>query len=934
MGKCKNCRTPLKKGEKFCGECGQPVPCAKVSGPVRIIIIALVILFLGIIIWSQRMGIAMLTGGKLFGFRMSDITAEEWDGEIEPPTAKEQEKLVAYVEDLQSYSERRLRGDEKDYYQEYIALFVMLTDCAAGDITLDLDTLQEQFNRSLKEVKKEQSLWGKITATVTMDVHAADYDKDIIVDKDAYLAYMLKNAASAMFLQGQDEMALAMASMATSLTPGDSSMSNLVANILKEYGMLDTSYEMLQYALRVNPNDEAALHTLGMLCIDMGEYEEAERCFNRMLRLSGGKGPANQGWMLLALAEGDVHSAYLYMLEAAREGYTHTITEVYEAFKLRSDYFDIAGPIFDQYPLYELVKFERTQQVFDATLDTIDQQVVIDRKLKVCHDAGGSIVAQAENLLEGKRYLEDMVGLIGNNFFGYMSTLKSDLEEALAIFSDPALQSFLNGDGTALLELGAKYGRFEEETNVYTYSYEQEIFFLNILQDYLKYNLEKNEEKYLDAAINKIDTEMEGTPLNDFMNRWREYGEEVEKTVEPMQKWDGVDITTMHQMISYLYDSLPSYQLMIKNFETNGHGLFYGQFTIEQYENLNKAIEEIYPLIEQGYMEQAILCEEYYLYTNNILGYIANDDIYNEWRFYQQLNIQFPLLMYPLAGCMYNEMLALGAMTVFGDAAPIGSADIHIPGTPQFPVTGMGSPTGEPVIIWEFEPPPNDAISIAADELWGEAILSDPSLSGGDGLGEGGEKDPIHGGDQDDAGEGGEKTDGEGTQEPIKPEIYITLDPENNKPAEATTTEEYTIESPTKLKYNLGKLIELNIDPLTGEVSFGSNLILGGGKVSLNSTTGDITLYGHLGPDQNLGVSWGAFEASAIGGKFGGYGRLTINVNEGKITSAEIGADLGATIAGNTIDTEVGYDFATGVRKDTASALVGVIKRTLKTEVK
>lgn len=925
MSRCKYCKVRIKGRKKFCGTCGQPVVKNRLSQTAKITIIVSVVVLLLMFVWVQRISIARLTDGKLFGYHTRVITAEEMDGEVAPPTEEETEEFLAYVADLQSYSERRLWGEKKKIYQETTAVMRMLTDCAAGESTLSLENIEKEFDRNLKDIKKDQNIFKNLLGEFLVVAGAEDLPEEVYLDKNLYLAYLLKNASSTLFVQGYTDISLAMASMATALAPQDSSMASLVANILKEYHITDTSYEMLHYALRLNPNDEAALHTLGMLCIDMGEYEEAERCFNRMLRLSGGTGPANQGWMLLALAEGDLASGYLYMLEGAREGYTHVITEVYEAFRARSDYFEIAGPIFDQYPLYELVKFERTKQIFDATLDTIEQQVVIDRKMIVCRDAAGSIIAQAENLLETKRYMEEMGGLIVGNLVDFLSTYGDEFAQLKNMFSDSDVTAFLKGDLTALWDIGKRYVAPEEESNVYKYNYEQEIFFLNILQDYMEYNFEKNLEKYMDAAMKKLDVEAEGTPVAAYVDRWEEYGQEVGEVMAYAQKWDGVEIGP-HNYLAALMDWLPSLLFMNNNFETNGHGLFYGRFTVEQYTNLNRAAAEIAPMLEEGYLQLAILCEEYYLYTNNILGYIADDTIYNEWRYNQRLNVMFPLLYYPAAGFFYNEILAMAATMTYGSAAPVGDWDIHVPGTPEFPVTGMGTPTGEPEIIWEYKPPSTAALDEAADKLWEEAISADSSLGSGQ------EDEPVGGLYPED----GIQQSGPLSLEDVDPELYITLDPKADTVAEAetnyTTIITETVESPIKLKVPLGDIFSVTIDPFTGDISLSatSKKKLLSGSVKVNLDSGDVTLYGHLGPSIDGGPKFGVTSTNAASLRFGGYTKIVLDPSEMEISSAEIGADAGAEAIGFGTEVEVGYDLATGIKVDTASKIVGGVKTTIK----
>ena len=66
----------------------------------------------------------------------------------------------------------------------------------------------------------------------------------------------------------------------------------------------------------------------------------------KILSLNSTSGPGHQGMMLCYMDTGDYSSAFLHMLEGAREGYTSMVTETYKALRQRNEeYFEsIASP--------------------------------------------------------------------------------------------------------------------------------------------------------------------------------------------------------------------------------------------------------------------------------------------------------------------------------------------------------------------------------------------------------------------------------------------------------------------------------------------------------------------------------------------------------------------------------------------------------------
>ena len=132
---------------------------------------------------------------------------------------------------------------------------------------------------------------------------------------------------------GYPELAKAVASMAASGFPENPLSALNLGTILREANANEDAFNVLQYALRLSPDSEPILYSLGMCALDLGNTPYAEACFSKILSLNASSGPGHQGMMLCYMDTESYSSAFLHMLEGAREGYTKMVTETYKVLR-------------------------------------------------------------------------------------------------------------------------------------------------------------------------------------------------------------------------------------------------------------------------------------------------------------------------------------------------------------------------------------------------------------------------------------------------------------------------------------------------------------------------------------------------------------------------------------------------------------------------
>ncbi len=482
-------------------------------------------------------------------------------------------------------------------------------------------------------------------------------------EQPKYSASLLNELANELLLHGYADIPFYLAALANMQDPLNTDVLCTCAEILKDSGHLSDALAIANHGLRITPNDEDLLYVAGMCSILMDNPDLAAAYFNRALKVSGGGGPANQGMMLVSIQRQDFGSAFLYMIEGARDAFTHSIWEVYQQMKLRPDYKEISSNAFEQYSLYELMKFERNRTAFDPTLDTVGQQITLGElvwpsRVQDWRHSCGSM-------------LEKCISY-GKQLASAMSEETGEVVEALDIlltskdFKD-MVKRFMNSSFMP-----------DEKTDAEKLvSYEQEMFWLSILGDYVDWKLEIIEKEHArtipDEEVDEI-VEMFFDMIDDTWG-WME-GIDM----------DNADLMTQMMVFIRMCG-------IMENTVMVNHSMLTVEQSVRLVTRMNDVIDEYSDSVNKAYQETKILLEEYWLYANAILGLIADDSIYNEYRADQRYRVATAPTIYILETALWSffNIFINDGVPMLGTPADGGMVTGEVPSFPKLPVSGKGA---------------------------------------------------------------------------------------------------------------------------------------------------------------------------------------------------------------------------------------------------
>ena len=911
---------------------------------IRIIIILIILIgIVGVVATLNRATVSRLTHGVIFGTHLETLTAEELlsDQKPAPVSDAQREAFKDYSQSVYDERYRKLDNDKRQIVDEMRAVNRMVARANAGKIKITQDNAESLFQEILNEIKNDSgnSFWSKLIPSAWAAV---------VDDAQAIEAVTLHNMAVGMMLDGHYDLSLVLAALSAAENPQNASTATLLANLLRQSDNDHDALKLLLFALQQEPENEAILVTLGMLYLDLDRVSDARRAFNKALKISGGGGPANQGMMLVSLAEGDMGGAYLYMLEGAKEGYTSLITQTYNHFiRLAGgykQYLDFAGPILDQYGYEHLTDFKRTRLAFDPTLDTVGQQIMADRTLvlpstapQVISSAGIALSAALDHMtfLFKTMFSDiDLEGVVSENGIDFGKLLESESFQSMfeGTGIDPTkwsknLQTIQNNidsegniDVTGLLGgliTGSNDGKNAEKVTYGEQNYEQEVFWLNILYDYTYYKYNKLTDQYY---VKPAETYFNGA---------------IEKSMD--------ELTKKTDLFAKKFESNPIGGLvaMLTNMIDNGSPIADKKYTEDQVNKMSERFCPFNPIMKEGYKEAIMLAEHYWLVTNNILGLIADNKIYNTQHARRNTLAASVLSYFPMAAGISNAMIGLlsnfwGGLTFSGHMnntefktslekyVKQENATAKFPKVTEFPITGMGKELKPKLIVRIDVPRPQDVAATA------QKVYKDKK--------------------GDDATQPGVQDDDAGMCIVLRPghdtmaDVFLTDDGQGqsvmpDQPAaqpESTTTLEDIDEAIVKpgISVKLSKLFTLQQDTTTGKTEIGIGWVVGGIKGGFDPKSGDLYLYGHAGADGAADLEAGAVSIQGVGGKLGLFLKGTVNVYKMSVESADIGGEMEVHLGSTSMSTAVSYDPILSVKRDTATRVINGKGQRLTTETK
>ncbi len=961
----------------------QPVKKKKKWWIPVIVILAILIIAALVLYFCFREKVVEWTNGKIGTVSVNEVELDEAVALTEPqePSEKQISKYQKYVEDLYEDTYTGLSEEKKEYFLEVRSLIETVVDAQLSETELTIDNFESLFNETYDEISKsgaEKLACNETSENAVLSAIEDIYDTISPFEKTAYAAgtitvdnllksYALHNIATGLTLKnGYNDVALALEAVAGNMNPYCPNIAMLIANQMRQIDLDYDAEDMLLFAIEQNPYSESAWISLGNLYLDQARYDDAERCFNKAFVTAPQSGPANQGMMLVCLAKNDPKSAYLYMLEGAKEGYSTTITMAYNHFINlcggQEKYLEWAGPILESYGVQNMMDFSRSRTAFDPTLDTPSQQLNLDRTFKlpttavdVINSFGDSLMATIEEL---KFYFSNIVGEIdadslisedgqvnlsalfeSEGFQALFGTIGIDVDSNVAgRLSDAANHVDENGNVDLLGIIGALAGKDEipdgdyavDETQYYQENYEQECFWLSVLNDYYFYEYKKLTDKYY--------TEPSKVHMEEAMEITLSHSEK--KTEDLSNK-----------------DPMQALVTMATGIVSNGSPIGAdSSFTKARIDEMTELFCPMNGYIEQGYKEAIILAEEYWLFSNNILGYIADNTIYNKYHFERNALVANMASFFPLAGAMSNAMIAglsseWGGMSynwysgdeLIGESSLnkyiTGKSTAKFPKIPELPISGMGQAVKPPYVIYVKIPDPNKLL--AAEPTDTPASPTDKPDDKPDDKPE-------------------DKPDGEpdGSDAPMTLEeldelqngVSIDLNAEIS-----TVVEKVEDGANGGIGFKIKKYLEVSVNPATRSFKVFAGGIIGGGGVEFNGKSSEVILYGQAGLNAGVGVSVSPGKNPKFSGNQQGYSgewtnppsleRLSASLNLGsvtaqgyvkgvfnlrkrQVTSAEIGAEGGFEVLGYGADATVSYDAIYSSKKETAKLIMGGVQAT------
>ena len=454
-------------------------------------------------------------------------------------------------------------------------------------------------------------------------------------------------------------------------------------------------------------------------------------------------------------------------------------------------------------------------------------------------------------------------------------------------------------------------------------NYEQEVFWMRILYDYTEYRFIELTEKYCTSLEDKYvydNLDISLLNMENLTNKWSAMGEK-------------------ELVLRFLY-----------TFITNGSPIADRQYTLQEVERMGSQLCGFNPYLKKGYLECIMLAEEYWLYTNNILAYIADDAIYNRMRITRdQMAVRvatyFPMMSgtyhgiigitAPVwAGISWNWRMNSDETNIFSVLDGLGNGGyVTYPKVPELPITGMGTEAKPPIQIKVKVPAPEQFIQQVTD-LMGDSEEIFIEIKAGDPDGDG-EEDMVQTHTKP------KETVPESSAAPEeKPDEKPEEKPEGSSIKRTFAWGDFGIGIAKDI---IEDFISIGYNAETGEFEVAFDMKAVAVKFARNPITNDYTAYIHAGLDLNKTLFKKKKKAKGVEEVEIGVGgakvtsvlflKGTLNTKNLTTSSVEYGATAGAQLsaaagAGETVS----WNLLTGVKKDTAYTIFNGVKDVLETE--
>ncbi len=418
---------------------------------------------------------------------------------------------------------------------------------------------------------------------------------------------MLNNLSSTLLLANRSAMSYYLTCLSCMKDPDNvSALVSLVTHLRMRDG-LEEALLICEHGLELDPTREELYVHAGNICIQLDQPDKALSYLNRCITVDGYSGPAYQAMMFSHLQKKDYVNAFDCMIKGARDGYTSSIRVVYDMIKLRPDYWDFAGEVFKKYTVSSLMDFSVNRSGFNPANELAGKTVDIGA-CAVPYNPEDWLASAEPILKNAKAYLT-----------GAISFYKEDIEELGKIYN-----ILINSDSVTDLAKGflsafgdkLKKEKLTEAERVI--SYEQEIFWMDILDDY-------REWKVKDIRA-KMDEVLDNSDMEDVMGLISKYLANTQKQLE------SINFESMEGLTYAL-------QFFLERVVGNESIAFTSSESTLIVSKIKAALRTNGTVRNKAYGEIADVLRDYYMYSNALLGMIADKEQYQYYRREITLNV-------------------------------------------------------------------------------------------------------------------------------------------------------------------------------------------------------------------------------------------------------------------------------------------------------
>ncbi len=411
---------------------------------------------------------------------------------------------------------------------------------------------------------------------------------------------MLSNLSNVLLTANRSTLAFYMACLACEEDPQNvSAVVSLVTN-LRMHGYLEEALDVCVIGLQMDPGREELYLHAGNIYIQKDNPSAARGYFGRCLERCGFSGPAYQGMMAAYLQEENYEEAFRCLIEGGRDGYTSGLSLVYDMLKRRGDYWEFAGAVFQNYTVRSLMDFSVNRSGFHPGREL--EGKVVDIGACDIPSSPEDWVASAQPMIEGgQRYARDVI-----TFY------QEDLKELAEIYNILLNAQDLKDLASGFMKIfGEKYKKEKLTEAERVVSYEQEVFWLNILDDYREWKVKDIREK--------VENDLDGSDMEQLFSM---IGNILEENKAFLEAHDGESLEDIAAVLEWA---------MIR-VEGNNSIAFTPEQSAVIVSKIKNALRQMGSVRNRAYQEIGEVLHDYYMYSNALLSMLADQELYREWR--------------------------------------------------------------------------------------------------------------------------------------------------------------------------------------------------------------------------------------------------------------------------------------------------------------